>query len=1789
MSGKAKDSKVQNISNETSLNEAEQNNSNGQNSDILPKSNNGQNDNNNIQSTDMSLNDDKYKIIYNGEQITIDMPMVNSDYELAQSISGFLSCFVRIKGKDKYDQSMSQYNSKLIYVEDSLPFVQHEKLFYAFSNFDELTNFYKSKKLFVKSIEFFSNRIDCNKFESKKFLDFAKKYFLFDLFLEIQTLKIIKKEFKVNGKPIFYNVTENDSDDAILKSIKKDHYKNKSFIALSFCNGSEVKANAIVKGENDIQNEIELPNSEITIENFIKMLAEEYNYEKVKIKNATKSMNKKESLLSLVLEKDDEFLKLNLKFHKLKLNIHEERTNIIVSEINTIKQVLRKIYLDKNNEVENKDKLIANKFFYVDNKLIPDIEKPAYIYCDKEIHILNLIETPIHFQFQCNIINIDTLNIKSEMVNMNVSQLKRYIIKKAKIKRDSDSIKISYKNREIGDENSVFETLELTNDMLNDEKTYIITFVVIIPDFEFRFYLKNSGKDEPEVRKLNSQKVSTLTQIFNCADFILYKHKKKKKLIDHTDSFLMLNPENDYDIELFDDYLFLERSKMEPIKLRLSRYEIFSEAISEKYKDIPYVVYDGQIDISNKQIEPVSNKKPYNLRIRYIFQKKKDHTLSDRDISEKDISKREISKNDDIYIDISDTNESVKSYAANLLSVKEDAIYRVQARLLNKDGIEKRVIDDKNTFEDLQYVKGDRIEILKLPPTFTFILDPNSKDNLIISPKTENNDNKVGNNNKIPDEIKLSFDEKTQVKYAKDGIINKYNISNEIKFYLNNEEFTDDEPMGKCPDSGIITIKINLPKYKFIYGDKPFYLYFKKTATVNNVLLDNQFKRNAPLLNTNHDMELNVGDIRLKENEEIIKYHGNDIMCQDVDPLYIFLYNNRPYKKRIKDGTKFKEIRNVIIEYFKELQEIQLSRIRFYSKKDDERFEINSAIDLKCNRENNEIIIKEDDSRYTFKYESSKKELKIRFKKEFTVEDAIKEIENRTNKKLSDDEDLKMDKSAKGLEGKKKQKADEHENNKFNKIKYDIKLYQNKSKLENDDNLFEKGLYKETIDIKKLPIQFHFNLNQSGVISSTRFRIKEQDDSDDDPFDSAKISLKTLIDKKLIKIDENKKDFKLLKAESNEKLPPIERFKVSFEGHIISADEPFFNIINGDKTKVIDIELLPPKFTFKLLSGIVEEQIEVERGTTVSRIRSYLRKKLGLGRYDFDLMSKPNTNETEESEPDKHKKDEDEEVVKPMDDESSFDDYEQGETVFIVIPKNPLYKFRIMSNGKLSKVKQFRIDPRSTVREIKAITLPSTKAKRLDIYGPIRIDEKEIPKGSKPLDDMNILEKTSSRHPDAVYIILIKELKHKLQIKLPEFDQDNKDVELEVESNDTVEDIKNDLSEKIKNKKLALYHLNKRLNDDEKYDDLIIVKGSQIQCMYEYDLIFADKQYESLKTTDIIDDKLTVFECKKKCFDLIENSHLKNKINNLKRIQLKIGDNIINEDNKTIWKLMKKAKNFQITVIINEDEDFKAICDKKGSLPSGLKCESTVSELRKKCPNNIIIKLSDSNSIVFDDQNLFEIQGHKTCIQDLKKEDKMKEIIIEIDKKVDVRKDKLRKIKLPIAYDTNVDDIKEIIADKCLNDYNQIKDICVVFNEIKPIEAEDPYLKDFPYINYGRNGRILCDTQNLYAIGAERLLIVNKNSISAPEGSPYILVTYYDKDGNLCEDQEISYSSEMSVGDIIANISTEMNTRGKEEDLETILLYMGKILDPSMLLKNILVDGHNKFYCRKVRKMLTEH
>lgn len=1672
---------------------------------------------------------DIYEINYKGELKQINMPIVEYDFQFIQALSCYLNHFVRIKGKKEYGNNTFHFdsNEKQILVEDSFPLVRLNNKYYAFLNQKELFNFYNNElKLHIISIKFFENAY--NK-DTISISDFKDEKLLFDFLLEIETVKLLEKEYIINGEQKKITVYEDIPQTDLLNQIKADYYNNRKFIFLDITEANEIIASIQIKWNEKSSMKLKFLPSIKTTKDFLNFLEDKYKCKNLKITNRK---NTEDELINVDTEND--FLQIgNLKLYELYFT-NSSIKKLFISNKFTIKDVLNQLYPRGSDD----------KFFFIDNELIISKLERAHNYNSKEIFIFDLNETPITIEFKPESLGINPIHINSEKIESQSKNFKSYVLDDKKIPRNLDDFDISYKNKKIDDDFTILNSILTDSIKVNGE--YIISFNVTFKPVTFTVFEKNSGK-KTEL-KYNTEIVGSLIDKYECSKINFLNNNA---IISNERSFLTIDPNKNYIIEVIDKYYFKDPSQNVE-ELELSRYQTFEEAISkqENIKDIPYNVFKDDIDISKNEITRITKNtedKPYILKIKYSYKKK---------------DKQQIKS---FFIDNPNTN--VKEHLAKWLNVT--TVERVEAHIIKKEGeteyTKVKEIKEEDTFENLDYKRNEIFEISKLPPLLSFSFDTQNLKNILIKEDLDDIMSEA--------EFKYRFEEDDNVSKAKKKIRKKYQIENKINLIIDNDKnLKGDQKMFDINESNIITIQIIPPKYKFkSIQNETYSKNYEKNVKVRDVLISGDFKEKNPPKNENHDIILKIEDTELDENEPIFNYYEKNriIECIQLDPQYSFHFEDDDYLLRIPDGKSFMELRELMKLHFNKLKDIQSSRIQFYKENSDNYCESNALINDEFKRSNNKIIIKLIDPEYTFQYEDEKQE-KIRFKKETITIEAISEIENRIKLQLA-------------------------EVDKKNHMKYDIQLLQNESILRNKINLFDAKLFNEPIKVKKYPIKFSIHIVNSDDLHLCRFKIADLSDSKDpcDPFGSGKISLQTLLDKNLIVINKNKKDFEFLEEEEEEelerakKLPPIERFKVSFEGHIISADEPFFNIINGDKTKVIDIELLPPKFTFKLLSGIIEEQIDVERGTTVSRIRSDIREKLGLGKYDFDLMSKPNTNETEEAEPDKHKKDE--EVVEPMDDESSFDDYEQGETVFIVIPKKPLYKFKIMSNGKLSKVKQFRIDPRSTVREIKAITLPSTKAKRLDIYGPISIDEKEIPKGLKPLDDMSILEKTSSKHPDAVYIILIKELKHKLQIKLPEFDQDNKDVELEVESNDTVEDIKNDLSEKIKNKKLALYHLNKRLNDDEKYDDLIIVKGSQIQCMYEYDLIFADKQYEALKTTDIIDDKLTVFECKKKCFDLIENSHLKNKIKNLKRIQLKISDDIINDDNKTIWKLMKKAKKFQITVIVNEDEDFKAICDNKGSLPSGLKCESTVSELRKKCPNNIIIKLSDSGSIVFDDQNLFEIQGHKTCIQDLEKEDKMKEIIIEIDKKVDVRKDKLRTVNLPIAYDTDVDDIKEIVADKCLNDYNQIKDICVVFNEIKPIEAKDPYLKDFPYINYGNNGRILCDTQNLYAIGAKRLLIVNKNSISAPEGSPYILVTYYDKDDNLCEDQEISYSSEMSVGDIIANISTEMNTRGKEEDLETILLYMGKILDPSMLLKNILVDGHNKFYCRKVRKMLTEH
>lgn len=366
---------------------------------------------------------------------------------------------------------------------------------------------------------------------------------------------------------------------------------------------------------------------------------------------------------------------------------------------------------------------------------------------------------------------------------------------------------------------------------------------------------------------------------------------------------------------------------------------------------------------------------------------------------------------------------------------------------------------------------------------------------------------------------------------------------------------------------------------------------------------------------------------------------------------------------------------------------------------------------------------------------------------------------------------------------------------------------------------------------------------------------------------------------------------------------------------------------------------------------------------------------------------------------------------------------------------------------------------------------------------------------------------------------------------------------------------------------------NKKLDNNGRFNDLIITNFSQFECKYKYKIIF-----DKFEVCQYIDGNLTVFDCRKKCLEMA-NKYNDHKIRDLKRIELRINDKIIdkNDNDKTIWSQMIKYDKFtEIKVRIKEDAMFTKIKqnDKRAKyIKNNFYCESTVADIREKCGYDFIIKSVKDNSIIYDDQFLFEIED-EIYTEDI--QSKTKEIEIKISKSIKVRDEKVNNPRIfKFTYDTTVDDVKEIIADKCLMDYRDIENIDVVCSNIKKKEKESRYLIDFTYINYKKNGRILCDDQNIFTTNANKLYITMKERNNDIEEVKSITVCYCDDD-NVLKDKKVSYNYETTVADVLAQVEPKSYLVS-----EKILIYMGKILRHEQLLIDVVVDECNKFYCRR--------
>lgn len=169
-------------------------------------------------------------------------------------------------------------------------------------------------------------------------------------------------------------------------------------------------------------------------------------------------------------------------------------------------------------------------------------------------------------------------------------------------------------------------------------------------------------------------------------------------------------------------------------------------------------------------------------------------------------------------------------------------------------------------------------------------------------------------------------------------------------------------------------------------------------------------------------------------------------------------------------------------------------------------------------------------------------------------------------------------------------------------------------------------------------------------------------------------------------------NFKILKEPlSDAKIPPIYRFDIKNEEEIKQRyDTPLYEIVQHNPTNIIYIKLRPPKFSFKMRSHSIICDFLIKRGTTVNNIKPQIIDNFKLDKYDFYLMINGSK----------------------LNDESSFDEYDQVEgQFFIIIPQNPTYQFKFNE----SRSKSFQFNPSTTIREVKSLILPQVSSKMVEI------------------------------------------------------------------------------------------------------------------------------------------------------------------------------------------------------------------------------------------------------------------------------------------------------------------------------------------------------------------------------------------------------------------------------------------------------------------------------------------
>ncbi|OHT03769.1 hypothetical protein TRFO_01423 [Tritrichomonas foetus] len=661
------------------------------------------------------------------------------------------------------------------------------------------------------------------------------------------------------------------------------------------------------------------------------------------------------------------------------------------------------------------------------------------------------------------------------------------------------------------------------NDSFDQQNDYVLSYIPITnPEITV------VGSDIDVSIEFPNKKVETFPinvfSKFNELSDLIFTTKKRKFSFQLSRKFITDFTQSIYQIDLskkihaianLSKYYFHLKGN-EPMELEIPETSTFKE-INDLMEDQNYAFYDNNTQIDEEDMirsYPTAKEKETPISIKIIY------TILIVDVSSGQRTEKKAALSPDMTI-----SEILNKYT----NVKEE---RQEMQFA------KKVYDRNLTVSEIPYIKDNFLKVIINPPKQLFKLD-----DLSFEMSVEKNMTVLEVAEQIKEKNNLHYD----IGLFTGPIFEQTQLEEDSKFYSSKHNIKE---------SDIITLKKIDPKYKIHFGENTYNMRLKEGSIINDILKREEFLPK----DDRHQIHIEFNGKVLK-NSHKLNSNERELHVIIDDPVYQFDYNGKTHSLQIKDGSLIKTVINQIAKLFPDLNDIKINRIDLNTEKIAEVMynDIKFGIDI-TNKDPIEILV--GDPYYNWEVEgyNSKMFESLQFPVEYTVEDAINNVEEEYGKKHNGfiliDED-------------------------GNEIK-DMTL-----------NLFENKLYDKHYSFRKAGFKVNLTLNK------------------DDPLEcfvraNSICDLKSVILSHLYAVD----NILTLKDEINRHQIREDRLKVNYQNKYYALSDIKYEIGKSDR---IIIHLLPPFYIF----STIENEHRIDLKNKISK--KLLSKQLKIQKRNFKL------------------------------------------------------------------------------------------------------------------------------------------------------------------------------------------------------------------------------------------------------------------------------------------------------------------------------------------------------------------------------------------------------------------------------------------------------------------------------------------------------------------------------------------------------------------------------------------